>query len=228
MRSQVGGTHAADSYFRMLGAGGRIMLENKADILSFIENDREIIKILTLVRDLDLPDSWLCAGFLRSRIWDYQAQLLHRTPVHDIDVIYFNDRFIDDSYEQKAQSQLKAQEPGYHWEVKNEARMHAHNPDTAPYASSTDAISKFPETATAIGARLDAHNQVILTVPHGVSDLLSMTVRPTPFTREKKKRMMIYNERMKQKNWQNSWPLLKIIARLPGLHELAEKDRKLK
>ena len=37
---------------------------------------------------------------------------------------------------------------------KNQARMHVVN-NMLPYSSSVDAISKFPETATALGVTLD-------------------------------------------------------------------------
>lgn len=157
------------------------------------------MRILALVRKLNLQNSWICAGFLRAMVWDYQAGLSHQTPVHDVDVVYFDKESIDYNYEQEIQSQLKNTEPKYNWEVKNEARMHLHNPDTDPYESSTDAISKFPETVTSIGAKLDWNDNVVLTAPHGVSDLLNMTVRPTPFTAENQKRMRVYEKRMVQK-----------------------------
>jgi hypothetical protein len=187
-----------------------LRLENEEDIRAFIAKDKELMKILTLVRELNLPDCWVCAGFLRARVWDYQVRSSHQTPVHDVDVVYFDNKFIDYDYEQKIQARLKKRAPEYNWEVKNEARMHVHSSDADPYVSSTDAIAKFPETVTAIGARLDEDNDIVLTAPHGVGDLLKMIVRPTPFAKENKKRMMVYKKRMAQKNWQNKWPSLKI------------------
>ncbi|ERJ77661.1 hypothetical protein HMPREF1557_00673 [Streptococcus sobrinus W1703] len=38
--------------------------------------------------------------------------------------------------------------------------MHGHSPHTLPYTSSRNAISKYPERCTAIGARLDEEGQL--------------------------------------------------------------------
>ena len=45
--------------------------------------------------------------------------------------------------------------------------MHVVN-NMPPYSSSVNAISKFPETATALGVTLDELNNVILTAPCGI------------------------------------------------------------
>lgn len=188
-------------------------LKDKKDVVSFIAHHQELMNILRMVHDLDLPDCWICAGFLRARIWDYQSGLSQPTPVHDVDVVYFDAKRIDYDFEQEVQIELKNRECSYNWEVKNEARMHLHNPDTVPYCSSTDAIAKFPETVTSIGARLDSANQVEVAAPHGVSDLLTMVVRPTPYALIASKRLMLYKKRIAQKNWQTIWPLLTIDYR---------------
>lgn len=186
-------------------------LETEEDILAFIENDEELMKILALIRELDLSDSWLCAGLLRSRIWDNQSGFSFKTPVHDVDVVYFDQQLINYDYEQEIQTLLKTKEPSYNWEVKNEARMHVHHPGSPRYISTTDAISKFPETVTAIGARLNANDQVILTAPHGVEDLLTLTVRPTPSAKETEERMNVYKKRVGQKDWGAVWPSIKLL-----------------
>ena len=44
--------------------------------------------------------------------------------------------------------------------------MHGHSPHTLPYTSSRDAISKYPERCTAIGARLDEEGQLEVFLPY--------------------------------------------------------------
>ncbi len=51
-----------------------------------------------------------------------------------------------------------------------------------PYSSSLDVISKFPETATALGIKLDDKNNLILTAPFGISDVVNLEVKPTSFS----------------------------------------------
>jgi hypothetical protein len=46
--------------------------------------------------------------------------------------------------------------------------MHIRN-KLPPYSASVDAISKFPETATALGIKIGEKDNVILTAPYGIS-----------------------------------------------------------
>lgn len=99
--------------------------------------------------------------------------------------------------------------PGVPWSVKNQARMHLAN-NTAPYASSTDAMSKFPETATALGIKLDDTDNLILSAPCGLHDVIELTVKPTDYFLESKERMDIYRERVRKKKWKGKWSGLTI------------------
>lgn len=75
--------------------------------------------------------------------------------------------------------QLKQLIPDVPWSVKNQARMHTVN-NIPPYLSSVDAISKFPETATALGLKLGDQDDVVLAAPCGIDDVLGMIVKPPP------------------------------------------------
>lgn len=89
--------------------------------------------------------------------------------------------------------------------------MHVVN-GLAPYVSSIDAMSKFPETATAIGVRLQDDHRIELTAPWGVSALINPIVRPTPlFADGNSTRARIYENRVAEKKWGQTWPLIHII-----------------
>ncbi|WP_251360287.1 nucleotidyltransferase family protein, partial [Staphylococcus aureus] len=60
----------------------------------------------------------------------------------------------DEIYEQSLETKLMNIDATIPWSVKNQARMHVVN-NMPPYSSSVNAISKFPETATALGVTLD-------------------------------------------------------------------------
>lgn len=167
------------------------------------------MKILEAARDLQLPDGWVSAGFIRSKIWDTLHGFRKRTPLPDVDVIYFDPENLDESEEKKREEHLRNVLPLVPWSVKNQARMHLVS-DVPPYASSVDAISKFPETATALGIKLDANGRVILAAPCGVEDVLQGAVRPTPFFRESEARLAVYRERVLKKNWAATWEMLDI------------------
>jgi uncharacterized protein len=186
-------------------------LMNEQDIIREVKTDIWMMKILKTVKTLDLPDWWICAGFVRSKIWDILHGFESRTPLPDIDVIYFNTKNTDEMIEKRMEEKLKFLISDIPWSVKNQARMHVKN-NMSPYSSSLDGISKFPETVTALGVKLDGKNNVILKAPWGVQDVLNLEVKPTPYFYETKERREIYKTRVTNKNWKAVWPKLKFYS----------------
>ncbi|TCJ84286.1 UNVERIFIED_ORG: hypothetical protein EDC93_102994 [Bacillus cereus] len=184
-------------------------IQTEQDIIRLIENDEWMMNVLQMAKSLNLPDWWICAGFVRSKIWDTLHNYEAKTAMPDVDVIYYYSLRKDEIYEQSLETKLKNIDSTIPWSVKNQARMHVVN-NMPPYSSSVDAISKFPETATALGVTLDEKNKVILTAPCGIEDVLSLRVRPTDHFLETKERLHMYNARVTKKNWQNKWPNITI------------------
>lgn len=185
------------------------MIKNEEDIILLIEKDRWMIEVLKFVKSLNLPDWWICAGFVRSMIWDYVHGFNKKTPLPDIDVIYFDPSNLSAAKDRKVEKQLLSIAPSFPWSVKNQARMHIVN-QVPPYRSSEDAISKFPETATALGVKLDEKDKVVLTVPHGIQDAINLKIKPTPYFRETKERMGMYERRVRNKSWDATWSKITI------------------
>lgn len=75
------------------------MLNNKEDILQIIQEDVWMMAILRAAQTLHLSDWWVCAGFVRSKIWDTLHHVKDRTPLADVDVIYFDPERIDEQEE---------------------------------------------------------------------------------------------------------------------------------
>ena len=73
-------------------------LKSKAEILDSFRENPDMMAILTIIRDLELKDSWLAAGSVRNFIWN----LLYDKPAFDrdtdVDVIFFDP---DVSYEKR-------------------------------------------------------------------------------------------------------------------------------
>lgn len=178
-------------------------------ITMLIKEDQWMMDILKCAKSLNLLDWWICAGFVRSKIWDTLHHFKERTPIPDIDIIYFDPTTIDELVEKRLEERLKSLNPAIPWSVKNEARMHIKS-NLPPYTSSFDAISKFPETATALGVKLDEEDQVILTAPWGISDVVNLVVKPTPLFTETKKRVEIYENRITNKKWKRTWNKLEV------------------
>jgi uncharacterized protein len=182
---------------------------NEEEIVSLIREDKWMMEILESAKSLNLPDWWICAGFIRSKVWDVLHDFSVRTTIPDIDVIYFDPTNIDKLEEKKIEKKLESLIPTIPWSVKNEARMHVKS-NMPPYSSSVDAILKFPETATALGVKLDEDDNVILTAPCGIHDVINLEVKPTPYFKETKERVEIYEDRITKKNWKSTWKKLKV------------------
>lgn len=189
--------------------GGVEMLKNEADVIRLIQNDEKMMEIIKAASTLNLPDWWICAGFIRSRIWDALHGFNDRTEIPDVDVIYFDKSIINEDMEKEFEEKLISIMPDIPWSVKNEARMHTIN-NSSPYTSSQDAISKFPETATALGIKVDDENKLILIAPYGLDDVINLEVKPTPHFRGSKELAVIYKERVSKKNWKSIWHKIEV------------------
>lgn len=181
------------------------------NIEKIIENNSELMSLLKIIQSFQLNDCWLCAGTIRNYIWNFLSNKdgFNNTPFSDIDVIFF-DKSI--SYEQTIyiENRIKKLYPQYNWEIKNQYYMNIHSPNTKKYTSSKDAVSKFPEKCTAIAVRLDVNQNLEIFAPYGVEDLINFKISPTPHFSNDMERKIIYNERIKKKNWKRFWPTLSI------------------
>lgn len=75
------------------------MLRNADDIVRLIEEDQWMMNIICTVKKLGLTDCWICAGFIRSKVWDTLHGFSKRTDLADIDVIYYDSSNIQEKQE---------------------------------------------------------------------------------------------------------------------------------
>ncbi|MBZ9666077.1 nucleotidyltransferase family protein [Pseudomonas sp. LMG 31766] len=179
-----------------------------AQLQTLIVTDLQRLRILQQVRELDLPDCWVAAGFVRSAVWDHLHQRTPSPLPEDIDVIWFDCAHTSEERDAELQATLRGGNGDLQWSVKNQARMHLRNGD-APYASATEAMRHWPETATALAVRLDENDRVEVAAPLGLEDLFGLIVRPAGRFQNEKRR--IYQQRLHDKNWLATWPKLKVL-----------------
>jgi uncharacterized protein len=165
-----------------------------------------MMRILRVMRDVD-HKLYLGGGLVRNAVWDFLHGYKEPTPVDDVDVIYFDQLADRKEHDTALEQELTHRIPNLRWSVKNQARMHVSNDDEA-YTSLADAVSKWPETATAVVVRLSAEGELELSAPHGYSDLFRLVVQPTPHFRNK---MDAYRERIRRKEWSKVWQHLLIV-----------------
>lgn len=175
-------------------------------VLAIIAADEWAKEMLRLVRRLALPDWAIGAGFVRSLVWDRLCGFVQRTPLNDIDIVYFDPANTGRETENAAEAQLTAWRPDQTWSVRNMARMHIKNRE-APYRDIADAIAHWLETPTAVAVSMAPDESLRLIAPHGVADLLAGRVRPTPNGRRK---IGEYRARVAGKAGPARWPHLRV------------------
>jgi uncharacterized protein len=176
----------------------------KRHIIKIIQNDDWMMDVLKAAKTLTLPDWWIGAGFVRNKVWDVLHGYKTRTPLHDIDVIYFDPGETKESQEKVYEKRLQKLLPNIPWSVKNQARMQKIKHDK-PYKNAADGMAHWVETATCIGVKLDESNKAVIAAPHGIADLVSLKLRSV--SGQKK----VFEKRLKDKNWLAKWPRLTII-----------------
>ncbi|ANS74461.1 hypothetical protein AWM70_07585 [Paenibacillus yonginensis] len=170
-----------------------------------LEND-DLLRDLRLVKELQLPQSYIAAGYIRNYIWDRLHGFDYRGRHSDIDVIYYDPSDISEDKDTRLELEIKQLTGNPKWSVKNQARMHLRNGEP-PYSSTWEAMRRWPETATAVGARMDEEDQLQWICPYGLKDLLELIVRRSPLYLDRDD----YLQRIRKKDWKKAWPLLNVI-----------------
>ena len=176
-----------------------------AQVRQWLTADAWRMHALAVHASLNLPDSWLGAGFTRNLIWDRVHGYTMATPLNDVDVIYFDASDTTKHAEQVIAGALNARAPDINWQVRNQARMHLRH-GHAPYVSSLQAMGHWVEKETAIAVRLLGDHTDVVTA-HGLHCCFANTITRAPGVDTE-----LFHQRISQKNWLTSWPQLRVIA----------------
>lgn len=183
-------------------------IKSEEDITRIVKADPWMMDVLRAAEELDLPNWWIGAGFLRNKVWD-AIEGNNLTVSHDVDLVYFDpeDRApeTDWLYDEK----LKTTHSFADWEVRNQARMHYVN-GFPPYTSTEEGISHWVETATCVAVKLEG-GQLKLLFCHGMDDLMNLVARPTERFKTPALLTTFYN-RIEKKQWQQRWPSLQVVT----------------
>ena len=186
----------------------RRLMHCAADITDFIARNPRMMRCLAVLAAHGPAGAWIGAGFVRNAVWDYlSGQDTEATPPADLDVVFHDPFNLAAEQDAAFEGALRTAAPDLPWSVRNQARMHERN-GHRPYRDVADALAHWPETATAIAARLGPKDVEIL-APFGVADVLAMTIRPTPAFRTTPE---VVRARLEAKGWRRRWPKLRVIG----------------
>ena len=146
-----------------------------------------LMAVLTVARDLDLPDWMIFSGAIYQRVLN---RLTGREPdygIKDYDLGYFDP---DTSYEAEdrvIRRVAAAFDPPLRQmvEVRNQARVHLwfegkFGEAYAPLASTGEALGRFVSPLFAVGVRLEADDSLSVAAPFGLEDLFALRLAPNP------------------------------------------------
>ena len=183
-------------------------MRDSDDIADFIAHNPRMMRCLAVLAAHGPTGAWIGAGFVRNAVWDHlSGKDTEATPVADLDVVFHDPAITTAEQDARIEAALSVAAPDLPWSVRNQARMHERN-GHRPYRDVTDALTHWPETATAIAARFGPQGVEIL-APFGVADVLEMIIRPTPAFRTKPE---IPLARLEAKGWLTRWPRLRLVG----------------
>ncbi|MGS0682396.1 nucleotidyltransferase family protein [Shewanella sp. 125m-7] len=193
-------------------------IDFEKQIKLWLLEDEYRLNALGIAEQLKLNDWMLAAGFVRNLVWDKVHGL--KTPLNDIDLIYFDTSDLSPDKDIGLEAELKRIAPKYPWSVKNQARMHLRN-QHQEYASSLDAMSYWPEKQTAVGVNCQliaksststisistgSLSEVSLNLhsPFELACLFDLSLQHNPKTKR-----ALFEQRVTQKRWLETYPKLR-------------------
>ncbi len=183
-------------------------IRSEADIAKLIRADAWMMDILRAAQELNLPDWWIGAGFMRNKVWD-AIENKQSKPTRDVDLVYFNNVDTARETDHNLDEKMKHDYPFAVWEIRNQARMHYVN-SFALFTSTADGISHWVETATCVAVKFDADDLKFLFC-YGTDDLYGLIARPTPYFKSAEL-IDRFHTRVEEKKWRESWPNLRVIV----------------
>ncbi|WP_394248509.1 nucleotidyltransferase family protein [Vibrio profundi] len=174
-------------------------------VIQLIKQDPMRVQVLEQIKLLDLPQCYCAAGFVRNLVWDHLHEKTSRTPLNDVDVIYFDPQDTSDERDIQLEQQLSDAMPDIQWQVRNQARMHVRNGDR-PYQDVVDAMSFWPEKETAVGVRKLSEHRYQCISSFGFESLFALHLSYNP-----NRRRLEFEERVEAKGWLVTWPKLTVV-----------------
>ncbi|MDC0611011.1 nucleotidyltransferase family protein [Vibrio sp.] len=171
-------------------------------VIELIQNDTFRTTVLKLVYELNIPQSYVAAGFVRNLVWDHLHNKETSTPLNDVDVIYFDAADLSIESEQLYEHRLRDKLP-LNWQVRNQARMHLVNKDR-PYIDILDAMAFWPEKETAVAVRKTCDGYECISA-FGYESLFALHISHNPLRSTE-----LFEKRVILKGWLQNWPLLTV------------------
>jgi uncharacterized protein len=170
-----------------------------------------LMSILETVRYCDPPDWLVGGGVLYKLVWNTLHGYTETAHVGDVDVVYFDPEDLGPEREHAVERDLSALRPDIRWDARNQAAVHLWYADKFGYAlpplnSSEDGLQTIPATATAVGVRLLADDDLYDAAPLGPSDFFALVLRRNP----PRDTLEVFREWVDEKGFGVRWPMVQV------------------
>lgn len=163
------------------------MSDLEARLVKIVRDDPGLMHVLTVVRDLHLPDWRVFSGAVYQSVWNAVTGREPGYGIRDFDVGYFDPDTTWDAEDVVIRRVAAAFEEPFRTkvEVRNQARVPlwfpAHFGEPYDPISSTDeALGRFVAPAFAVGIRLEPDDSISVAAPLGLDDIFDLILRPNP------------------------------------------------
>lgn len=162
-------------------------MSDAAALVACLRDSPRVMQVLSILRDLDLPDWRLVSGAVFQTVWNARTGRAPDYGLKDFDIGYFDPDTSWDAEDVVIRRVAAAFDADLSplVEVRNQARVHLWfdkrfgEPYTA-LASTDEALTRFVCPAFAIGVRMESDDTISVAAPFGLDDVFGMVLRPNP------------------------------------------------
>lgn len=184
----------------------------EARLIELVRSSTILMRALRIAQAVGPPEWLIGSGVIRDLVWSELHGFQRPGAFKDVDLVFFEPVSGEDDREAALLGELRVLAPDIPWDVTNQATVHLWYERTfgivvEPLRGLADAIATWPETASAVGVRLDV-GEVRVVAPFGLEDLFAMVWRRNPrwVTVEE------YRRRIESKRIAQRWPRVRIMA----------------
>ncbi|GAA0779946.1 nucleotidyltransferase family protein [Roseibium denhamense] len=205
-------TLISQHYIR-LGTPAAAPEEERIDVLAgMIRQVPHLMRILSAVRDLGLPDAWIVSGAIYQTVWNLMTDRPLMHGIKDFDIIYFDGTDLSYEAEDAVIQQVNAALPDLSGllEVRNQARVHLWYQQRfgrpyRPLDCAMDSLTTYAARTHAVAAKLTKTGDIAIHAPFGLANIFAMRLVPN-YTIQNAETYTEKGARMQQ-----NWPELTVV-----------------
>lgn len=157
----------------------------REELERIVRADAHLMQLLTMARELDIPQHRVVAGCIYQTIWNVLTARPPGTGINDYDLIYFDGSDLSSESEAAIEDVVRSRLPHFPApiEVRNQARVHLWFEEYfgipyPPLSCPEEAITRYASATHAVGLKLLADGRLDLFAPFGLDDIFKLTIRP--------------------------------------------------